>query len=112
MNELLSDMKFWAVIISGLNLAIIVAGLIVGKLVFDKLMNNDLKHLAIDLKAIKNKQEDHDKKFDDQKDSINNIAVKVAFLEGAYNTPRITRRKKSTVKTKKSTSKANKNIKK
>lgn len=75
MVDLGIDYKFWGFITSLVTLAGVILTAILNKLANDKIMNNHLHHLAIDVKDIKVVQKE-------QGTSIQNLALNIANLEG------------------------------
>lgn len=73
--DFLKDFKFWGFILGLLNLIGIILIGIHHKLTSDKLTGNDLKHLAIDVKDIKQEQKC-------MKTKLIEVSVDVAKLKG------------------------------
>lgn len=75
MSEFAIDYKFWGFIISVITLAGVILTAILNKLANDKMMNNHLHHIALDVKDIKTTQTLHGS-------SIKNLELDMATLKG------------------------------
>jgi len=75
MLDFVTDYKFWGFVISVFTFVGVVLSTILNKLANDKMMNNHLHHIAIDVKDIKTTQAIHGT-------SIKNLELDVANVKG------------------------------
>ena len=80
MTDILTNWRFWSVIVGAISLITNVCIILLGRYVANKIMNNDLHHIKLDIDELK--QENKDYKIDLKKD-LTNILEKVDKIEKA-----------------------------